>query len=158
MNSVKIWTGTLFGAGLLPYGPGTWGSLVSLPVIYFTAIYFPVYGLYLLAAVTIALSLWATPANEQRYGEDPPQFVIDEAAGQTVTFLAVSFHYSFTQDVVILAIGFFLFRIFDILKPLGINKLQSLRGKYGVLFDDLLAGLYALIILEILHKVLPTFF
>ncbi len=158
MNSVKIWTGTLFGAGLLPYGPGTWGSLVSLPVIYLTALYFPVYGLYFLAFVTIALSLWATPANEQRYGEDPPQFVMDEAAGQTVTFLAVSFHYSFSQDVVILAVGFILFRIFDILKPLGINKLQNLKGKYGVLFDDLLAGLYALIILEILHKVLPTFF
>ncbi len=158
MNSLKIWTGTLFGAGLLPYGPGTWGSLASLPLIYLTALYFPVYGIYVLLAGTIALSLWAAPASEKLYGEDPPQFVMDEAAGQTLTFLIVNFHYSFSQDIVILAAGFILFRIFDILKPLGINKLQKLKGKYGVLLDDLLAGFYALIILEILHRILPSLF
>ncbi len=158
MTRLKILTGTLFGAGLLPYGPGTWGSLVTLPIIYLTSWFFPIFGLYVLLTITIILSLWSTSANVNKFGDDPPQFVMDEAAGQTLTFLIVGFHYSLSQDLAILIAGFILFRFFDILKPLGIDAIQKMHGKFGVLADDLMAGVYALICLEILHRVLPGLF
>ncbi|MCC5941357.1 MAG: phosphatidylglycerophosphatase A [Balneolaceae bacterium] len=154
MQSIKIWIGTLFGAGLLPYGPGTWGSLFTLPLIYFSAILFPVYGLYALLLITVLLSLWSTDANVQKFGDDPGQFVMDESAGQTVVFLAAGFHQT-GSDLLILLAGFLLFRMFDIMKPLGIKAVEKMRGKFGILADDLLAGLYALICLELLIHFVP---
>lgn len=155
MNGVKIGIGTLFGAGLLPAAPGTWGSLFSLPLIYLTVIYTPPYGIFLFFLATVILSLWTAPASVRKYGEDPPQFVMDECAGQTVVFLATGFLFTPHPDLLYLFTGFILFRIFDILKPLGIDSVQKFPGKFGILADDLLAGFYALIGLELL-KNLPA--
>lgn len=154
MKTLKIRIGTLFGAGLLPAAPGTWGSLFILPLIYVSAVYLPVFGPVLLLLITILLSLWSADANVEKFGEDPAQFVMDECAGQTAVFLFVTFQQTQT-DFIILAAGFLLFRLFDILKPFGINALQKLHGKFGILADDLLAGLYALICLELLIFLIP---
>jgi phosphatidylglycerophosphatase A len=150
MKKVKIWTGTLFGAGLLPAAPGTWGSFFTLPLIYLASWLHPGIGLIVFLILTIFLSLWSAPENVKQFGEDPSQFVMDESAGQTVVFLTAGFHYTLTEDLILLLGGFLLFRIFDVLKPLGIKTLEKLSGKYGILADDLLAGLYALICLELL--------
>jgi phosphatidylglycerophosphatase A len=157
MRNVKIWTGTLFGAGLLPAAPGTWGSFFTLPFIYLASWLHPGFGLFALLILTIGLSLWSAPVNVREFGEDPPQFVMDESAGQTVVFLTAGFHYSLPDDLLLLLAGFILFRIFDILKPLGIKTLEKISGKYGILADDLLAGVYALICLELLILLAPGF-
>ena len=79
---------------------------------------------------------------------------MDECAGQTIPFLFTSFSFATSasfissSDLWILATGFLLFRFFDIKKPLGVNQLQNLPGKFGILADDLLAGVYALVVLE----------
>lgn len=148
MTRIKILLGTLFGAGLLPGAPGTWGSLLTLPIIYGAYWLSPEFGLILLLMSTILLSLWTTDQNVSRFGEDPPQFVMDEAAGQTVVFMTSTFHFAATHDLLLLLAGFILFRVFDILKPFGIKKIDAIKDKYGILVDDLLAGFYALIILE----------
>ena len=150
MKSVKIILGTLFGAGYLPKAPGTWGSFFSLPLIWATIFYFPAYGLVLFVIFTSLLSLWTAPAAEDAFGADPPEFVMDECAGQAVVFLFTTFYAVQFSDIYVLATGFLLFRLFDILKPFGINALQKLDGKFGILADDLLAGVYALICLETL--------
>jgi len=150
MNSLKIFVGTLFGAGMLPKAPGTWGSLFSLPLIWITAVYFPVYGLIIFVLVSSFLSLYTAPASEKKYGADPPEFVMDECAGQAVVFLFSSFYAFQLSELYVLLAGFLLFRFFDILKPFGIDALQKLDGKFGILADDLLAGVYALICLEAL--------
>lgn len=155
MTRFKLVLGTLFGAGLLPKAPGTWGSLLSLPLIYSTYLFAPSFGLIFLLIATAILSLWTTGANVDRFGEDPPQFVMDEAAGQTVVFLALPFIGEWTYDLILLFSGFILFRMFDILKPFGIKKVEGIRGKYGILADDLLAGLYALILLETFLYLIP---
>lgn len=152
MKAVKFIVGTFFGSGLLPKAPGTWGSLLSIPFIYFTSIYFSFTGVIIFVIVACLLSLWSTSEAVKRYGDDPSQFVMDEVAGQSIVFLFATFQPDISHDIYILTIGFILFRLFDIFKPLGINQLEKLPGKFGILFDDLLAGLYALICLEVLFK------
>jgi phosphatidylglycerophosphatase A len=82
---------------------------------------------------------------------------MDESAGQIVAFLAIPFHYSLYTDIWILLAGFLLFRLFDIFKPFGIRELEKISGKFGILFDDLLAGVYALICLQMILYVITVF-
>lgn len=146
--SIRVAIGTLFGAGYLPTAPGTWGSLFTLPLIYGAAWLFPVYGIPVFFAACCVLSLLCASAVEKKFGHDPSQFVMDECAGQSLVFIITGFTFSFLGDAFILAAGFFLFRLFDILKPLGVDKLQNLPGEIGILADDLLAGIYSFICLE----------
>lgn len=150
MSSFKLFLGTLFGVGNLPKAPGTWGSLATLPLIYFAFWLSPQFGVWILFIGTLLLSLWTSGAAVDSYGEDPPQFVMDEAAGQTLVFVATPFFFSTGADLILLLTGFILFRFFDVIKPLGINKLQDLHGKYGILADDLLAGFYSLLLLKLI--------
>lgn len=148
MKPFKVLIGTGLGAGYLPKAPGTWGSLLTLPAVYIVAFFFGTTGLLLLLITTIILSLWTASEAEEKFGPDPAQFVMDESAGQVMVFLIADLHFTFSHDILILAAGFILFRFFDITKPLGVNALQKLPGKFGILADDLLAGFYSLILLE----------
>lgn len=151
MKSLKFLFGVLFGAGLLPKAPGTWGSLFFLPIIYFISLHFgSITGISCLVILTSILSLWSAPESVSRFGDDPGQFVMDEAAGQTTAFFLIPFSGYIAYDLSLLTLGFLLFRVFDILKPLGINQLQKLSGSFGILADDILAGVYACIILHCL--------
>lgn len=150
MSSFKVLIGTLFGVGNIPKAPGTWGSLVTLPLIYFAFWLSPQFGVLILFIGTVLLSLWSSDAAVAKYGEDPAQFVMDEAAGQSLVFILTPFLFSTGPDLFILLIGLILFRFFDVIKPLGINNLQDLHGKYGILADDLLAGFYTLLILKLI--------
>lgn len=147
--NVKLLFGTLFGVGFLPNAPGTWGSLATLPVIYIVSYFFPVFGIPIFFITSCVISLLSADEAQKTYGHDPSQFVLDECAGQSLVFIFTSFSFVFTVDVWTLTIGFLFFRFFDILKPLGIDKLQKLSGEFGILTDDLLAGAYALICLQL---------
>lgn len=156
--NAKILAGTLFGTGFIPKAPGTWGSLVTLPLIYGSSLISPQFGIPVLIVLAIMLSLWSSSENEREFGDDPPQFVMDECAGQSLVFLPAAIIASAVPDLFQLVTGFFLFRVFDILKPFGIDRLQKLPGKFGILVDDLLAGIYALICVElILTMTAPLF-
>lgn len=153
MSSFKFLIGTLFGAGLLPKAPGTWGSLACLPLIYIISITYSTWGVALFLIITSLLSLWATSESVRRFGDDPSQFVMDEVAGQSVVFLFISFRGDLFADLGLLLGGFLLFRLFDITKPFGIKRVEKFPGKYGILVDDLVAGIYALICLEAVSAV-----
>lgn len=146
--NIQVAVGTLFGAGHLPVAPGTWGSFFTLPLIYGAAYLFPAFGIPVFCTACCVLSLICAPAVEKKYGHDPSQFVMDECAGQSLVFILTGFTFSFAGDIFILAGGFLLFRFFDVLKPLGVDKLQNLPGEIGILADDLLAGVYSFICLE----------
>jgi phosphatidylglycerophosphatase A len=148
MNSLKLALGTLFGIGRLPVAPGTWGSLATLPIVFLVGWYAGIYAIAVLVLISCILSLWCSPAAEKKFGEDPSQFILDELAGQSLVFLLADFSAAPLQVTLVLLSGFILFRFFDIIKPLGINALQKLPGKFGILADDILAGFYALLILE----------
>jgi len=80
---------------------------------------------------------------EQIWGKDPGRIVIDEMVGMWVVLLGLDFSWTY------ILMGFFLFRFFDILKPLYINKLQNLPGGWGIMLDDVLAGLYTNVFLRV---------
>jgi phosphatidylglycerophosphatase A len=149
MNSFKLSLGTLFGVGRLPVAPGTWGSLATLPIIFLAGWYAGIYAVAGCVIFGCLLSIWCAPAAEDAFGKDPSQFVLDEFAGQSLVFLLADFTMPPLHVFLVFLSGFFLFRLFDIMKPLGVNALQKLPGKFGILADDILAGIYALVILEI---------
>lgn len=141
-ESFKLILGTLFGSGYLPKAPGTWGSLFSLPFVYAAWLAGGISGLMLLTILTCALSLWTAPTAIRRLGDDPGEFVMDECAGVALLFF-IAATFGIEPAPLSLLLGFLLFRLFDITKPLGITRVEKFRGKYGILVDDLLAGFYA---------------
>lgn len=155
---------TFFGSGMSPKAPGTMGSLAATIVAYPMALLannllgngaelilcrFCCVNLYFLMAALIVF-FGAIPfvnkAMKDTGTEDPGWIVIDEVCG---IFMALTF---FPTDIIVahpwfLVIAFGLFRFFDILKPLGIHKMEKLPGAWGVMADDLLGGVYAGILL-----------
>ena len=143
-----------FGLGRLPVAPGTWGSLPA-------AIAFGLMGHFHVSPVTMSIVMAAlalassvvcvgyAPAAIAATGKsDPREVVVDELAGQAITFLAIGAAPA-RQVWLVAAGGFALFRIFDIAKPWPIRKLENLPKGWGILADDLLAGVYAWIVLQI---------
>ena len=141
--------GSAFGLGYAPFAPGTVGSAgAALAYFFIPALHNPLV-LMPLILVTTALGVWASSVMEEEYGEDPSQAVIDEVAGQWLAFAFLPV----TPFVVLL--GFIFFRIFDILKPGPVDSLQNLPGGWGIMADDVLAGIFANVTLRIVMVVLP---
>lgn len=158
MNALKYILGTGFYSGLVPKAPGTAGSLAALLII-FVCIQEQLYALILVFVLLSSfITLWSASYFEQEFGEDPGRMVSDEWAGMGLTFLAISFTGNLQTDIFLLSAGFLFFRLFDILKPLGIQRIQKTGGGWGILADDLLAGFYALICLKTLIFVWPELF
>lgn len=155
MKSIKLFIGSGFGSGYLPKFPGTWGSLFALIPIYYLVSLGNWYAIPVFTLVASLLTLWVSKTCEEEWGKDPGKLVMDEWAGQGIVFISISFTDDPQMNFMILAIGFILFRTFDILKLLGINKLQKTGAGLGILADDLLAGLYALICLKTLIFMWP---
>ena len=148
-----------FGLGRLPLAPGTWGSL---PVAIVFGLMWHLGTSSILVSITMAVLVLAgsiicvkfAPAAIAATGKnDPGEVVADELAGQAVTFLAIQFFIPVIlttgQICIITAGGFLLFRLFDIVKPWPIRKLEKLPKGWGILADDLLAGVFAAIVLLI---------
>lgn len=136
---------TLFGIGRIPYAPGTLASVVAIPLAWALA---GLPGQYTLLAATVVVSALGTLASDRYVREtgikDPGTCVIDELAGQ---WAACCFA---PRSVLAYALCFLLFRILDILKPWPISALEALPGGYGVMADDLLAGILAGVIVMLL--------
>ncbi|MDE0538203.1 MAG: phosphatidylglycerophosphatase A [Rhodospirillales bacterium] len=145
-----IWT--WFGFGLLPKAPGTWGSLAALPFAWFICSYGGYQILLLATAVIFAVGVWMSGIAAAESGaEDPGEVVIDEVAGQWLTLVVVP------PDFLLYAAGFVLFRVFDIWKPWPVSWVdRKLKGGLGIMADDILAGVYAAVILLALKTWLET--
>ena len=159
MSNMKRMLTSCFGLGRLPVAPGTWGSLP--PVIIFGLMCYFGASSALITNVMAALILiggfvcvqFAPAAIAATGKNDPHEVVADELAGQAVTFLFSPFlamgQASGLQILATTLVGFVLFRIFDISKPWPIRKLEQYPVGWGILADDLLAGVYAWIVLQI---------
>ncbi|WP_028574192.1 phosphatidylglycerophosphatase A family protein [Desulfonatronovibrio hydrogenovorans] len=148
-DSLMTSLATLGPVGHLPKMPGTWGSLVAAGLAPFVFIPFSLGIKLVILALLFFAGAWACKAAEQTFQrKDPSQAVIDEVLGQWTVFLFIT-----SASVFTLALGFILFRIFDILKPFPIRHSETwLPDGYSVMLDDLLAGIYALITLMLLLK------
>ncbi len=154
---------TAGGAGLIPVGPGTWGSLVGLAIAYGLVTSFGDHPILLqnliLVAGTAATIIGILAGNRAEAifsKKDPGQVVIDEVAGQIVTFSFLAPYLPRLGSSVNwwLLAGFVLFRVGDIFKPWPVNQLQDLHGGLGIMMDDLLAGLYAAVTLSLLLSII----
>jgi phosphatidylglycerophosphatase A len=136
-----------FGAGYSPIAPGTVGTLVAIPIyLILSRIPFPIYELTLLTF--FFLSSWVSDRAQNDWGrKDHPRIVIDEILGFLVTMLWLP------QTPFFVILGFFLFRFFDIFKPPPIRHAEKVRGGYGVVLDDVLAGVYANIVLQLVRLI-----
>jgi len=136
---------TVFGIGYLGKGVGTIAAFFACICWYLLwhngAMVVPA---ILLTVVVTALGIWSGNKVEPIWGKDHNRVVIDEVAGMFVSLLFVPVTLSY------IIAGFILFRFFDIFKPLFIRRLEALPGGWGVMADDLLAGVYANIILQII--------
>ncbi|MFU8858871.1 MAG: phosphatidylglycerophosphatase A [Cyclonatronaceae bacterium] len=146
----EILTGSVLGIGFIPFAPGTFASFVSLLPLGFILWYSGREGLLMYIILTSLLTIWAARLYENQYGRDAKSFVMDEWAGQGVVFLFIPLRGEMTDFLILLGTGFLLFRFFDIVKPAGIGSLQKVPDGFGILLDDLLAGIYALICLHLL--------
>ncbi|MBN2034513.1 MAG: phosphatidylglycerophosphatase A [Deltaproteobacteria bacterium] len=133
-----------FGVGLVPFAPGTAGTLAGMPLVLFTGcLETPEAALFDL--VFIAVSVWTADLSSRILQKDDPSVVvIDEVAGFLLTLFLVPLNLGNV------CLGFLLFRLFDVLKPFPIKKLENLRGGLGIVADDLLAGVYANLSLRLL--------
>ena len=138
------------GVGLIPVAPGTWGSAVGvclLIVVRQTA--GPALEASLLAAV-LACGVWSATAAERHYGRsDPGVIVIDEIAGMLIALFWIPVTW------VGLLAGFAAFRVFDIVKPFPVGAAERLPAGWGVMADDVVAGLYAYVTVRVLVAVAP---
>lgn len=139
-----------FFSGHIPFAPGTMGTIVAIP-LYLLLVAVLTGWWYAGAVVALTLAaIWISGLAEKIYGrKDPPQVVIDEIAGFLLTMTAVP------ATAIYIVMGFILFRIFDILKPqpaAWIN--ERVRGGSGIVLDDIVAGLYANIVLQFLYRIL----
>jgi phosphatidylglycerophosphatase A len=142
---------TWFGAGRLPWAPGTWGSLFALPLAWLLLALGGPWLLLIAAALVFALGLWAADRYMKAVGlHDPGAVVIDEVAGQWLT-LAIA-----PLDPLAFLLGFVLFRVADVLKPWPASWLdRRVGGAFGVMIDDVAAAVYAGGILALVIWLLP---
>jgi phosphatidylglycerophosphatase A len=134
---------TWFGIGLLPIAPGSWASLAALPVAWGIRGAFGVAGLAAASVVAFFAGWWAAGIVAKASAiEDPGAVVIDEVAGQWLVLLAAP------RDPLAYALAFLLFRVFDTWKPWPAGWAdRHVQGGLGVVLDDILAAVYAAILL-----------
>ena len=133
------------GLGFMPFMPGTFGTLLGVLIYFLNNYYFITPEVVLLILTTIlGIYICGKTAKDINH-HDHPGIVFDEVVGYLVTMLFISF------SVFNIILGFILFRIFDIVKPWPISYCdKKLNGGFGIMFDDILAGIFANIVLRMI--------
>ena len=126
---------TFFYIGKLPFAPGTWGSLSALVLWYFLPT-----SVLIHCSIIITLFIVGVYSSNEVVKEmsisDPPEVIIDEVTGMGISLFLLP------HDFRLYIIAFIVFRIFDILKPTFIYRVQFLPGGWGIMIDDVLAGMF----------------
>ena len=163
MKKINLIFVTFLGAGYIKFASGTFASLFTSIIFfylfrfYISIEHFPILCLTMILVFTYALYAIKTIENEFEQ-KDARQIVIDEVIGQTIPIFFIEYitflqNQSFGADFYLYVASFFLFRFFDILKPFPIGYFdKNYKNSFGILFDDVLAGIYTLIVLLLLAK------
>jgi phosphatidylglycerophosphatase A len=143
--AVETLLGSVFGTGFIPVAPATFASLVSLGLVWLLPKSLPLY-----AAATgaiLLLAVWLAARLERRWGPDARRITIDETVGMLVSFLFVPFTWPTALT------GFVLFRVFDIVKLPLLRRLELIPRGWGVVLDDVAAGVLTNIVLQVLFRI-----
>ena len=141
--SIATW-----GVGYLPLIPGTFGSVVGVAIfLLLVQRTSPVVIVVAILVITFS-GIWAASRTEELSGrKDPGKVVVDEVAGQMIALLPLTV---FAVRPLAVMVSFTLFRFFDIVKPYPAGRLESLKGGFGIMCDDLVAGAYAAVIASVI--------
>lgn len=154
-KQISFMLSTLFYVGYFPKAPGTIGSFVSLFLIALINFNFGLIGLISLIIISFIIAMFSVSETLKYTKHDPSFVVIDELIGQAVTFIFVSNFLMNNNDLLIYLFGFIFFRLFDILKPFPVSYAdKQIKNAFGVILDDILAGIYASICLLIMKIIL----
>jgi phosphatidylglycerophosphatase A len=152
-RSLSIWIATGLGSGYFPVAPGTAGSALGLALViaFRQTSLKPVWlavSLAALAGLLFFVGVRSAGKAEKVFGRvDPSQVVIDEVVGQIITFVATP-----RVTRMGLLVGFILFRALDIVKPFPAREAERFPGGWGIMMDDVVAGLYSLMVLVVLGR------
>ena len=151
MRTLAVSIATCGPIGYAPVAPGTAGSLAALVLVWALRAWAgPTTELAVLVLVTLG-GIWAASVSESHFGKtDPGAVVIDEVAGMMVTLLWLP------VSGIGMVVGFFAFRLFDIVKPFPARSAERLHGGIGIMADDLVAGLYAYLTVRLLGWAMPS--
>ena len=157
MKKINVLISTFFGHGYLTKMPGTVASLVTTIFIYIAYEYLGYTDLrfsIIFFVIIFFYSFYAVKDSESEFtNKDPRQIVIDEVLGQSMPLILL-LHLKQTNQLSIqieiyYIISFFFFRFFDIFKPYPINKFDKMNNTFGVIFDDILAGIFSALLLTL---------
>src|SRR5437867_3717791 len=135
-------------SGYSPIAPGTAGSLLGLALYMIPGVEHPL-SLTIITACTFFVGTIASAQMEKRFGDDPQVVVIDEVVGMWVTLLFLP------KTLVGASVGFLFFRFYDIVKPPPARSLERLKNGWGIMLDDVAAGIYANITLRLIAWIFP---
>ncbi len=132
------------GSGLSPVAPGTFGTIMALVIYWFLLADFSTYWYIAVCVASIPVGIWLCDESARKLGvHDYGGIVWDEFSGLWITFIFAPKHW------LVALVGFLLFRFFDILKPWPIKWVdQKVEGGFGIMLDDILAGIMALLVLQ----------
>lgn len=154
MNTLAKLIATGFGTGYAPVAPGTAGALLATVITYFIAISTNWsnlnISLAILSIIFTVLGIWSANALQSEWGHDPGRIVVDEMVGIWISMLFIPF------SLLNLLLAFGLFRLFDIWKPWIVKKAEDLDGGLGVMADDIVAGVFANITLQLIVIILAN--
>ena len=137
--------GAGLGSGLFPVAPATAGSLLALAIYWWSPLTGDDPALFVLIAAGFLLGIWATEKMSTADNPDPKQAVWDEFIGMWATCVLLP------KTLPWLAVAFICFRILDIWKPWPLRRLERLHGGLGIMADDLLAGIFGAVILNVIR-------
>lgn len=150
MSRLALLCATVGYVGLVPVAPGTWGSAAGVGLLLLVRLTGETAPEALLLAAVLACGVWSATLTERHYGRpDPGAIVIDEVAGMLIALFWVPVTWAG------LLVGFLAFRFFDIVKPFPAGAAERLPAGWGVMADDVVAGLYACVTVRALAAVAP---
>lgn len=149
---------TVLGTGYAPMAPGTVGSIFGVILFYLFNYIFSLYNIdnriillfnLIILLITFFIGVWSIKMVHKEWKHDSGRIVIDEVVGVFITLVAAPLDWRYYL------IGLILFRIFDIWKPFFIRKIDKMDSDWSVMLDDVLAGIYSLIVLELIIYYFP---
>lgn len=149
LNPIEKFVGSGFYTGYIPLASGTFGSIAGL-LIYFIPNF---ERLYIIIPAILIFTIWGIKLGskfEEVYGKDPAECTIDEVVGMWITLLFVP------KNIWNALIAFVVWRSMDIIKPFPARKSESLPGGLGIMMDDIISGIYALIIVHLILVIFNT--
>jgi len=137
--------------GYFPYASGTVGSLAAVLIYLIPGFENPTVMLLFISFFT-AIGIPVSTKFENIYGKDPAQCTIDEFVGTWISLLFVP------KRAIYILLAFIIWRLFDIIKPFPARQIESIKGGIGIMFDDIISGLYALIIIHMIINLISRMY